>query len=312
MFSPPVSREVTSADVKYAIERAFTANVANGYARRLLRRPQGRARSRAGRLQGDQGHRDARRLRRSSSTSPRARARRWPARWPCRSRSRCRRSTREKYDKETPSTYGEGHAVYTGPYMVESDAEGKATGYVPGKQHPHRPQPRLRGRSTTSAPRSSTRSRSRPATTTRAVATRRILSRREHGLGRPRAAREPAQAAARVQQDRALGGPRRRLAHDLDGHEPPAVRRHRRPQGRHRRLRPRRGAPAAWRRGARPDRPAPDPAGHGRVRGVQRRRRLGRRDGLAGQKPEGDRARPPSTSRRRASPRASTRAARRS
>ena len=33
MFSKPVSREVTSADVKYGIERAFTAAVANGYAR---------------------------------------------------------------------------------------------------------------------------------------------------------------------------------------------------------------------------------------------------------------------------------------
>ena len=31
-FTPPVSREVTSADVKYAIERAFTAAVTNGYA----------------------------------------------------------------------------------------------------------------------------------------------------------------------------------------------------------------------------------------------------------------------------------------
>ena len=31
MFSPPVSRAVTSADVKYAIERAFTAAVQNGY-----------------------------------------------------------------------------------------------------------------------------------------------------------------------------------------------------------------------------------------------------------------------------------------
>src|SRR4051812_38982878 len=30
-FSRPVSREVTSKDVKYAIERGFTANVANGY-----------------------------------------------------------------------------------------------------------------------------------------------------------------------------------------------------------------------------------------------------------------------------------------
>jgi peptide/nickel transport system substrate-binding protein len=31
-FSPPVNREVTSADVKYAMERAFTKNVPNGYA----------------------------------------------------------------------------------------------------------------------------------------------------------------------------------------------------------------------------------------------------------------------------------------
>jgi len=31
-FSPPVNREVTSKDVKYAIERAFTSNVPSGYA----------------------------------------------------------------------------------------------------------------------------------------------------------------------------------------------------------------------------------------------------------------------------------------
>ena len=30
-FSPPVNREVTSKDVKYAFERAFTANVPSGY-----------------------------------------------------------------------------------------------------------------------------------------------------------------------------------------------------------------------------------------------------------------------------------------
>ncbi len=32
MFTPPVSREVEAKDVKYAIERAFSANVPNGYA----------------------------------------------------------------------------------------------------------------------------------------------------------------------------------------------------------------------------------------------------------------------------------------
>src|ERR671914_170130 len=40
----------------------------------------------------------------------------------------------QQYDKSTPSTYGEEHAVYTGPYMIESDDDGKATGYVPGRR----------------------------------------------------------------------------------------------------------------------------------------------------------------------------------
>ena len=31
-FSPPVNRDVTSVDVKYAIERGFATSVANGYA----------------------------------------------------------------------------------------------------------------------------------------------------------------------------------------------------------------------------------------------------------------------------------------
>ena len=40
----------------------------------------------------------------------------------------------QQYDKETPSTYGEEYAVYTGPYMIENDAEGKTIGYEPGKR----------------------------------------------------------------------------------------------------------------------------------------------------------------------------------
>ena len=42
-FSPPVNREVTSKDVKYAFERAFTAERAVGLRHLLLRRHQGRA-----------------------------------------------------------------------------------------------------------------------------------------------------------------------------------------------------------------------------------------------------------------------------
>jgi peptide/nickel transport system substrate-binding protein len=39
----------------------------------------------------------------------------------------------EKFDAETPSTYGENQLA-TGPYMVENDASGKAVGYDPGKR----------------------------------------------------------------------------------------------------------------------------------------------------------------------------------
>jgi peptide/nickel transport system substrate-binding protein len=37
-----------------------------------------------------------------------------------------------EFDRESPSAYGE-HAVGTGPYMVENDAEGNLTGYNPGR-----------------------------------------------------------------------------------------------------------------------------------------------------------------------------------
>ena len=41
---------------------------------------------------------------------------------------------REVRQGRRPSTYGEEHAVYTGPYMVESDADGKAIGYASGRR----------------------------------------------------------------------------------------------------------------------------------------------------------------------------------
>ena len=166
--------------------------------------------------------------------------------------------------------------------MIESDAEGKAIGYDPGRRiHIVRNpdyaavddfRPAFLDEIEIQAGNDDT-----------AVATRRILRGESMASGAYRAAGEPAQAAAREQQARALGRAGRRLADDLDGHEPPAVRRHRRAQGRDRRLQPRGRAPAARRRGARPDRAAPDPAGDGRLRGVRRPRGLGRRDGLARQ-----------------------------
>ena len=131
-FSKPVSREVTSADVKYAIERAFTANVANGYAGVYLGdlkgapKEQGEYKEIPG-IETPDDQTIVFNLTKGTGAAL-AGALAMPISVPV------PKEYAEKYDKESPSTYGEGHAVYTGPYMVESDAEGKATGYVPGKE----------------------------------------------------------------------------------------------------------------------------------------------------------------------------------
>jgi peptide/nickel transport system substrate-binding protein len=129
-FSPPVNREVTSKDVKYAIERAFTANLGNGYARAyfgdlvgapkkpgpykpisgietpddqtiVFKLSKGTGRTLAGAL-----------VMPISAPVPKEYAR--------------------KYDAKNPTTYGE-HQVASGPYMIQNDSSGKLTGYKPGQ-----------------------------------------------------------------------------------------------------------------------------------------------------------------------------------
>jgi peptide/nickel transport system substrate-binding protein len=131
MFSKPVSREVTSKDVKYAIERAFTAAVANGYARVYLGDLVGAPKEPGDykEIPGIETPDDQTivfKLEKGTGAAL-AGALAMPISVPV------PKEYAQKYDKTVPSTYGEEHAVYTGPYMVESDAEGKATGYVPGK-----------------------------------------------------------------------------------------------------------------------------------------------------------------------------------
>jgi peptide/nickel transport system substrate-binding protein len=132
MFSKPVSREVTSKDVKYAIERAFTANVANGYAtiyfRDLVGAPKGGGPFKE--IPGIETPDDQTivfKLTKGTGAAL-AGALAMPISVPV------PKEYAQKYDKENPSTYGEGYAVYTGPYMVKSNAEGKAIGYTPGKE----------------------------------------------------------------------------------------------------------------------------------------------------------------------------------
>lgn len=137
MFSPPVDREVTSADVKYAIERSFFNSVNNGYSGAYwgslrgaevgadpgteipgietpddytivfnLERAEGADRCAGGIFAG---------------------ALQMPASAPV------PKEYAEEFDAEETSTYGQNQ-VATGPYMIENNAEGRAIGYEAGQR----------------------------------------------------------------------------------------------------------------------------------------------------------------------------------
>ena len=129
MFSDPVDREVTSADVKYAIERAFMASVSNGYVFTYFSDLEG-APSEPGpykEIPGIETPDDATivfTLTKGTGAAL-AGALAMPISIPV------PKEFAQRYDKTAPSTYGEEHAVFTGPYKVESDAQGKLTGFQP-------------------------------------------------------------------------------------------------------------------------------------------------------------------------------------
>jgi peptide/nickel transport system substrate-binding protein len=131
-FSPPVNREVTTEDVKYAIERGFTKQVAGPYVGAYL-----------GDLVGLKAFQDGDAKEISGIETPDeqtivfnlekprgaivAGALSLPASSPV------PREYAEKFDRRTPSQYN-SNMVSTGPYMVENDASGKLTGYTPGNE----------------------------------------------------------------------------------------------------------------------------------------------------------------------------------
>jgi peptide/nickel transport system substrate-binding protein len=136
-FSPPVDREVTSADVKYAIERGFFGSVNNGYAGVYF------GSLRGARLGADPGRRIAGVMTPDEHTivfnlEPR------------KGSSRCAggilaaalsmplsapvpREYATRFDAKLPSRYG-AHQVATGPYMIENDPSGIAVGYEPARR----------------------------------------------------------------------------------------------------------------------------------------------------------------------------------
>ena len=161
---PPVNREVTSKDIKYGFERAFSTHVPSPYATRLLRRHRRRA-DQAGRDQGHPGHPDARRLDDRLQAQGPERGAGLAGAGDADLDAGARGVRASKFDAKTPSTYDQ-YVAFTGPYMYKNDALGQA----------HRAHSRARASSwcatPTGTPRPTTarptwtRSRSRRATTT--------------------------------------------------------------------------------------------------------------------------------------------------
>jgi peptide/nickel transport system substrate-binding protein len=132
-FAPPVNREVTSADVKYAIERSFLPKVGNGYVNLYWADLIGKddyVKAKANDIKGlttpDKYTLVMKFSRPTGAVAAQALA--LPASAPV------PKEYAAKYDKGTKPTYGE-HVVATGPYMVENNpTTGKITGYQPGRR----------------------------------------------------------------------------------------------------------------------------------------------------------------------------------
>jgi peptide/nickel transport system substrate-binding protein len=131
-FSPPVNREVTAADVKYAMERDFLPQVGNGYAKAYWgdiigsdQMASGKAKEVSGITTPDKYTLKIELKRPTASIVIGAMALPGTAPVP--------KEYAAKFDAGKQSQYGL-HLVTTGPYMVQNDASGKITGYQPGRR----------------------------------------------------------------------------------------------------------------------------------------------------------------------------------
>lgn len=139
MYSPPVDRAATAADVKYAIERSLLPGVPNGYVQTYLSgvtgideaikeaqdNPTGGAPEISGITAPDDTTLE---IKLDDTTSIGViGALSLPVSAPVPP------EYAEKFDAENPSTYGENQ-VSTGPYMIENNAKGELIGYTPNKE----------------------------------------------------------------------------------------------------------------------------------------------------------------------------------
>jgi peptide/nickel transport system substrate-binding protein len=142
-FAPPVSREVTSADVKYAIERTVLPGVLNGYvanyasdivgfeeaAKEAEDNPTGGAPDMAGITTPDDYT-----LQIELNEPEVATATTVASMLSLPISAPVPEEFAEKHDAKNPTTYGQ-YVIATGPYMIENDPEtGELTGYTPGKE----------------------------------------------------------------------------------------------------------------------------------------------------------------------------------
>jgi peptide/nickel transport system substrate-binding protein len=129
-FSPPVNREITSKDIKYGFERAFSSHVPSPYATVYFADLVG-APTKPGQIKDIPGIETP-----DDSTivfklkGPNAplvsQALAMPISTPV------PREYASKFDAKTPSTY-DNYVVFTGPYMYKNDSSGKLVGRSPGK-----------------------------------------------------------------------------------------------------------------------------------------------------------------------------------
>ena len=130
-FSPPVNRAVTSADVAYAIERGANPNVANPYFQPYFGDIVGAAKATGGPIKGIVTPNATTIV--FHLTQPTADllvgALSLPISAPV------PKSYAAPLDAKKPTQYGTSAEVFTGPYMLKSDATGKflGIGYNPGK-----------------------------------------------------------------------------------------------------------------------------------------------------------------------------------
>jgi peptide/nickel transport system substrate-binding protein len=132
-YAPPVDREVTTKDIKYAIERAFSKQVPSGYAGTyfgsIVGTPEEPNSGDIKPISGIETPDDQTIVFRLKTASAQlvSQALVLPITVPV------PEEYAKEFDAKTPSTF-DSYQTFTGPYMVKNDAKGKVVGRSPGKR----------------------------------------------------------------------------------------------------------------------------------------------------------------------------------